>query len=65
MKLKIPAKSMGKARVRSKADDPWVSKQTILERMKADDPDESRRSWAKADDLGRKQTMFCLKLTIS
>ena len=24
--------------MRSKADDPWVSKQTIPERMKADDP---------------------------
>ena len=41
-------------RVRSKADNPWMSKQTILERMKADD------LWVKADDLGRKQTMFSL-----
>ena len=47
--------------VRSKAGDPWVLKQTILERMKADDPDESRRSlgqsrrsWAKEDDIWSK-----------
>ena len=48
--------------VRSKADDPKGRKQTILKRMKADDllsqsrwsMGQSRRSRAKADDLGSK-----------
>ena len=45
--------------VRSKADDPWVSKPTILERIKADDQGSKQTAlglkqtilWVKADDL--------------
>ena len=48
--------------IASKADDPWVSKQTILKRIKADDlrakedddPGLKQRSLVKADDPGRK-----------
>ena len=55
-----------------KADDPWMSKQTILKRIKADDlrakeddPGLKQRSLVKADDLsGAKQTIFESKQTI-
>ena len=38
-------------------DDPWVSKQTILERMKADD------LWVKADDSGQSGRSRGLKVS--
>ena len=60
-----PLNILGKSGVGSKADDPSGSKQTILKRIKADDPGRKQTIHgskqtirAKADDLLSKRTIF-------